>query len=350
MMIQKIPHKIRIGSILMHLLFWVLSLVLFIVLIFLTRHFRLQAMDFRTAINIILTLAFLAISVYINLLILLPLFFKKRRYLLFSLLEILNIALFICLNYLVSMAFEGKHPNFINEMIAEFILVLVFLVITTLIKFTRDSLALQDANIRIKEIERENMISELRALKAQIDPHFFFNTLNSIYSLSLDKSEKTPELILKLSELMRYILYETSDDYVSMERQLDFLRNYIYLEQLRTEEKIKIEMEIKGEHTDLMVASLLFVPFIENAFKHVGKEKNNPSFIRITFDLTHPFKLFFTVKNKKYNLSEPVNKNTEGIGLANVRKRLNLLYPSKHELQISDTGDVFEVKLTLDLS
>jgi LytS/YehU family sensor histidine kinase len=295
-------------------------------------------------------LGFLAVSVYINLLILLPLFFKKRRYLLFSLLEVLNIALFICLNYFVSMAFEGKHPNFVNEMIAEFILVLVFLVITTLMKFTRDSLALQDANLRIKEIERENMISELRALKAQINPHFFFNTLNSIYSLSLDRSEKTPELILKLSELMRYILYETRDDYVSMERQLDFLQNYIYLEQIRTEEKIKIEMKVKGEHMGLMVASLLFVPFIENAFKHVGKEKDNPSFIRISFDLTLPDKIFFTVKNNKYNSTEPVNGNNERIGLANVRKRLNLLYPSKHELIISDTGDVFEVRLILDLS
>lgn len=350
MMIQEIPRKVRFGSILMHLLFWVLSLVLFVVLIFLTRHFRLQAMDFQTAINIIITLLFLAVSVYINLLILLPLFFKKRRYLLFSLLEMSNISLFICLNYFVSMAFEGKHPNFLNEMVAEFILVLMFLVITTLIKFTRDSIDLQDANLRIKEIERVNVESELRALKAQINPHFFFNTLNSIYSLSLDRSEKAPELILKLSELMRYILYETRDDYVSMERQLDFLQNYIYLEQLRTDEKIKIEMEIKGKHTELMIAPLLFIPFVENAFKHVVKEKDNPSFIRILFDLSHQDKISFSIKNKKYNFPGQVNGNSEGIGLANVRKRLNLLYPSKHELKISDTGDVFEVELTLELS
>ncbi len=350
MIIQEIPRKIRFTSILLHILFWVLSLILFVVLIFLTRHFRLQAMDFQTAVNIIITLLFLAVSVYINLLILLPLFFKKHRFLLFSLLEMANIALFICLNYFISMIFEGKHPNILNEMVAEFLLVLVFLVITTLIKFTRDSIALQDANLKIKEIERENVESELRALKAQINPHFFFNTLNSIYSLSLDKSEKAPELILKLSELMRYILYETRDDYVSMERQLDFLQNYIYLEQLRTDEKIKIEMEIKGEHTELMIAPLLFVPFIENAFKHVVKEKDNPSFIRISFDLSDPGKLSFSVKNKKYSSSGQANGNNEGIGLANVRKRLNLLYPSKHVLEISDPGDVFEVMLTLELS
>jgi len=349
-MLKNFHYKINIGSILMHMLFWLLSLVLFIVLIYLTRGFRLQAIDFQTAINIIVTLLLLAVSVYINLLILLPLFFEKRHYLLFSSFEFLNILLFISLNYLTSLAFEGKHPNFFNETIAEFILVLVFLVITTLIKFTRDSLALQDANLRIKEIERENVLSELQALKAQINPHFFFNTLNSIYSLSLDKSEKTPELILKLSELMRYILYETSDDFVSMEKQLDFFRNYISLEQLRTEEKIRIEMNVLGENTDLMVAPLLFLPFIENAFKHVAKEKNTSSFIFISFDLSRPDFIVFSVKNKKYNSSFYLKKNKEGIGLTNVRKRLNLLYPLKHEIKIYEIDDTFEVILTLDLS
>ena len=348
-MIQEFPRKIRFSSILMHLIFWLLSLVLFVVLIFLTRHFRLQAMDFQTAINIIVTLVLLAVSVYINLLILLPLFFEKRRYIFFTALELMNILLFICLNYLVSMAFEGKHPNFLNEMVAEFILVLVFLVITTLIKFTRDSIALQVANLRIKEIERGKVVSELQALKAQINPHFFFNTLNSIYSLSLDRSEKTPELILKLSELMRYILYETRDELVSMHRQLEFLQSYIYLEKLRTDEKIKIEMKITGEHTEMMVAPLLFVPFIENAFKYVVKENDTLSFIRISFDLTSPERVIFNVTNKKYNLPGKANVNKDGIGLANVRKRLNLLYPSKHELKLSDAGDVFDVSLTLEL-
>ena len=348
-MVQEQPQKIRIGSILMHLLFWMLSLVLFVVLIFLTRHFRLQEMDFETAVNIIVTLLLLAVSVYINILILIPLFFQKRRFLLFSILEIANIFLFIFLNYFVSLAFEGKHPDFVNEMVAEFILVLVFLIITTLIKFTRDSIALQDATLKIKEIERENTVSELRALKAQINPHFFFNTLNSIYSFSLDKSEKTPELILKLSELMRYILYETTDDYIAMDKQLEFLQNYIYLEQLRNEESIKIKMEVIGESTRIMVAPLLFVPFIENAFKHVGKERNNSSFIMISFDLTRSERIIFSVKNNKYRLSEPVNRTKEGIGLANVRKRLNLLYPSNHNLVISDSGDTFEVRLTLQL-
>jgi two-component system, LytTR family, sensor kinase len=342
----RIANKIRFGDVLFHLLFWMLSLVLFTVLIFYTRNFRLQAMDFQTAVNILVTLILLAVSVYINLLFLLPRFFGHRKYLQFSLLEILNIALFICLNYLISFAFEGKNPNFLNEMVAEFILVLVFLVITTLIKFTRDSIALQDADLKIKEIGKEKVESELRVLKAQLNPHFYFNTLNSIYSLSLDKSDKTPELILKLSELMRYLLYETKDDYVPMERQLDFLRNYISLEQIRNGEELEVDFRVKGDHTELKVAPLLFVPFIENAFKHVPRE--NKSFIHIVFDLTRSDKLVFSVKNNKSEFAEPVGKKEEGIGLANVRRRLNLIYPLRHELVITETAKEFNVELILE--
>jgi LytS/YehU family sensor histidine kinase len=304
-------------------------------------------MDFRTAVDILITLLFIAVSVYINLLWLLPEFFNKRRFFLFTLLEIFNVFLFIGLNYFVSMAFEEKHPNFLNEVVAEFILVLVFLVISTLIKFTRDSIALQDADLKIKEIEREKVESELRILKAQINPHFFFNTLNSVYSLSLDKSEKAPELILRLSELMRYILYETKEDYVPMESQLEFLKNYIYLQKMRNDENLDINVDIKGDHPEIKIAPLLFIPFIENAFKHVAKDRNKPSFIRIAFDLTSPDKMIFSATNSKFESSSQKLPIKEGIGLENVKKQLNLLYPSKHELKISDSGEVYTVELSL---
>ncbi len=173
MKFQALRHKNHIGRIFAHIVFWLFSLVLFSVLIFYTRNFRISAMDFKTAVNILITIFLLAVSVYINILWLLPFFFSRRRFLLFTCLEIINIALFICLNYCISMAFEGKLSHYTSEMIAEFILVLIFLVITTLIKFTRDSIALQDAELRIKEIERQNIESELQALKAQFNPHFF---------------------------------------------------------------------------------------------------------------------------------------------------------------------------------
>jgi two-component system, LytTR family, sensor kinase len=344
--------KHKLGRIISHIIFWLFSVVLFSVLIFYTRNFRISAMDFKTAVNIMITILLLGISVYINLLWLLPVYFARRRFFLFTFLEVLNIALFICLNYLISMAFEGGRSNYTSEMIAEFILVLIFLVITTLIKFTRDSMALQVAELKIKEVERQNIESELQALKAQFNPHFFFNTLNSIYSLSLDKSNKVPELILKLSELMRYVLYDTRDDCIPIRKQLGFLESYIYLEKLRTDENRTIELEILGEHQEVCIAPLLLEPFVENAFKHGARDKRNHPFIRIKIDVTRTERVIFMIDNNKDEYTVPQDKplTDKGIGLTNVKKRLELLYPGKHRLQIYETPSLFRVELTIELN
>jgi two-component system, LytTR family, sensor kinase len=342
-------HQNRIFRILPHIVFWVFSIVLFSVLIFYTRDFRISAMDFTTAVNILMTILLLAISVYINLLWLLPYFFAKRKFILFTLLEILNIILFICLNYFISMAFEGGRTNYTSEMVAELILVLIFLVITTLIKFTRDSIALQDAQLTIHEIGRQKVESELKALKAQFNPHFFFNTLNSIYALSLDKSDKVPELILKLSDLMRYVLYDTPDERIPMKKQLGFLESYIHLERIRTDGSRTLDLDIQGDHTETSIAPLLLEPFVENAFKHGAREKQNQPFIRIRIDLTSKARVGFMIENNKDEAS-PAIKDKEaprGIGLANIRKRLELLYPGKHELRITETPTNFKVELSI---
>ena len=350
MALKRIQPRNLFFRILSHIIFWACSLVFFSVLIFYTRDFRLSAMDFKTAVNILTTISILAISVYINLLWLLPGFFAKRKYFLFGILEILNIALFITLNYLISMAFEGRITNFLTEMIAEFILVFLFLIITTLIKFTRDSIALQDAELKIKEVERQNIESELRALKAQFNPHFFFNTLNSIYALSLDRSEKVPELILKLSDLMRYVLYDTRDDRIPMTKQLGFLESYIYLERLRSEEGRVIELQVIGDHTGTSIAPLLFEPFVENAFKHGAREKQNRPYIRIRIDLTQKEQVKLSIENNKDQKASHNNDlgSAKGIGLTNVKKRLELLYPGKYILNVAETREEFKVELTIE--
>lgn len=344
-----IRHKTLFGNLSTHIIFWLSSLVLFSVLIFYTRNFRISAMDFKTAINILATISLLAISVYINLLWLIPFYFSKRKFVLFILLEISNIALFICFNYLTSMAFEGGRQDYLNEMIAELILVLIFLVITTLIKFTQDSIALQDAELRIKEIEHQKVESELQALKAQFNPHFFFNTLNSIYALSLDKSDKAPELILKLSELMRYVLYDTRDVSIPLKKQLAFLESFIYLEKLRSDGVRTIEFEVRGDHSEISIAPLLLEPFVENAFKHGAREKQNHPFIRILVDVTRTDQVFFSIENNKdKHIPDqlPVTLSN-GIGLANIKKRLELIYPGKNHLSIAETPGLFKVELTI---
>ena len=328
-------------------IFWLISIVLFTVVLIYTRgDFNFYSIDFRMAVNILATILILAVSVYINLLWLIPTFFNKRKYLLFSLFEIGNILLFIGLNYLVSFIFEGEKPHSVmTEFIAEFILVLIFLVVSTLLKFMRDSIALQDVEIRIREIEKQKVVAELQALKSQVNPHFFFNTLNSLYALSLDKSDKAPELILKLSDLMRYVIYESKDDLVPLSKQLEFLQSYVYLERLRSTEDLDIRFDILGDASGVKVAPLLFLAFIENAFKHRSKDKKDRPYIRIFFDLETGNRVFFSIENRIDAARPP--RSEGGVGLSNVRKHLQLLYPGRHTLEIREVADAYRVELTI---
>jgi sensor histidine kinase YesM len=332
-------------------LFWLISIILFtVVLIFTRGDFNFYSIDIRMATNILITVGFLAISVYINLLWLIPAFFNKRRFLLFITLEVVNILLFILLNYYITYFFEGgKHPaNFLSEFIAEFILVLIFLIVSTMIKFMRDSIALQDVELRMKEVQKQKIEAELRALKAQVNPHFFFNTLNSLYALSLDKSDKAPELILKLSDLMRYVIYESKDDLVPIGKQLEFLQSYVYLERLRSNESLDVQFEIKGNRTDLHVAPLIYLAFIENAFKHGAKTVGDNPYIHIDFILEHDDRVIFTIENRRDPFrGKPADG---GFGLSNVKKRLELLYPGKHILTISESVTIYRVELTIFVS
>jgi len=347
-MFKDLYIKLKKDFVFPHLIFWAVSTILFAVLLIYTRDFSLKGIDLKTTVNFFLTIIFLAISVYINIFWLIPRFLKKRRFLFFIILEIANILLFILLNYYTSLVIEAVNPNFISEFVAEFILVTIFLIITTLLTFTRDSMALQDAEIRMKEIERQKIEAELRALKSQVNPHFFFNTLNSLYSLSLDKSDMTPEMILKLSDLMRYLIYETRDDMVPISKQLDFLRSYVYLERLRCPKNLDVRFDIRGDHLETPADPLLFLAFIENAFKHGLKTTGKMAFIKIFFDLSHAGKIYFSIENNHDPKVKDIKVN-EGFGLINTKKRLELLYPGRYELNIEDDNDIFRVKLQITM-
>ena len=329
-------------------IFWLISIILFTVVLIYTRgDFNFYSISLRMAANILITVGFLAISVYINLLWLIPAFFNKRKFLLFILLEVGNILLFILLNYYVTFFFEGgKQPvNFFTEFVAEFILILLFLIVSTLLKVMRDSITLQDVELRMKEVERQKIEAELRALKSQVNPHFFFNTLNSLYALSLDKSDKAPELILKLSDLMRYVIYESIDDLVPVGKQLEFLQSYVYLERLRSNESLDVRFEVAGDRTEVKIAPLLYLAFIENAFKHGAKSPGDNPYIHIHFNLEHADRVIFTIENS----TDPFRgrRIEGGFGLSNVKKRLELLYPGKHELNIRESVTIYRVELTI---
>jgi LytS/YehU family sensor histidine kinase len=195
------------------------------------------------------------------------------------------------------------------------------------------------------QAEKEKIVSELQLLKAQVHPHFLFNTLNNIYSFSLENSAKTPEMILKLSSLLSYMLYDCKEEEVLLEKEIEVMKNYIDLEKERYDNKIDISLNIEGDVKDKFIAPLLMLPFLENAFKHGTSEQLDKTWLSIDIAV-QKFALRCKIVNSK---NELVPFRETGIGIQNVRKRLRFLYPGKHELKIADEGAFFVVSLMVEL-
>ncbi|HEX2968500.1 MAG TPA: histidine kinase [Bacteroidales bacterium] len=197
-----------------------------------------------------------------------------------------------------------------------------------------------------RELEKEKLNSELAFLKNQISPHFFFNTLNNIYSLIGINAEDSQKAVLKLSKLMRYLLYESENGNTMLSNEIDFMKNYIDLMKLRMNDKVSLKIDFPGEYTDVSIPPLLFIPFIENAFKH-GISGRGKSFIDVRLS-SAPGILVFTCSNS-IALKGSEDKQP-GIGLENVKKRLALLFPGKHDLDIEKQNETFNVVLKIQLS
>lgn len=197
-----------------------------------------------------------------------------------------------------------------------------------------------------EEMERAKLNAELAFLKNQIGPHFFFNTLNNIYSLIGINREDSQKAVLKLSKLMRYLLYESERGNVQLSNEIDFMSNYIDLMKLRMSEKISLNVDFPETYNDVIIPPLLFIPFIENAFKH-GITNRAKSFISITLAASEKSLEFICKNSIATGGSED---KLPGIGLENVTKRLNLLFPGRHDLMINRYDDTFNVQLTIRLS
>ncbi|MCP3928464.1 MAG: histidine kinase [Bacteroidetes bacterium] len=337
------------NRILQHILFWVLSY--FVLYRLFSYSQELNKADF------IYTLLFhlgLVAGVYLNLLFLIPNLLSRKKYLAYfgafaGLL--LGCAWFISFtfNHLCDFLFPGFY--FISDYeyweLLQF--VLIYLVLSTLFKLSKAWFQILENQKKIHLLEKEKLKVELTALKTQINPHFLFNNLNSLYSLSLDADEKTPELILKLSETMRYMLYESNENFVPLQKELEFLHNYIELQRLRSQEKYRISFQTIGEIKDQKVAPLLFIPFVENGFKHGIKGDVDSAFLNILLKIRDQ-DLTFKVENNKGTVDQIQNDNSNGIGLKNVQRRLELLYQDKYELNIVDGINNFSVELRLVLN
>lgn len=194
------------------------------------------------------------------------------------------------------------------------------------------------------ELIKERQSSEIALMRSQVNPHFLFNTLNNIYSLVYNKSDEAPEAVMKLSSIMRYMLYDSNTDFVALHKEMEYLNSFIELQQLRLSQKAFVEIKVNGTMENRTIAPMLLIPFVENAFKH--GEKNHEPGIIIQLDLT-PGKLVFTVTNYVKPYEQRENEDAGGFGLANIKRRLGLLYPGKHELTLSLKGEIYKVELII---
>lgn len=349
------PHQFQYYrfKIVGHLLFWLASIALLSFIFYL---YNEQINSILIEKAIITNLGF-AFAVYVNIYVLIPNFLKLKSYIFYIFwLIVLLTASSLLIQFLfiypfhqflqITDGFKTFNPNLHS---AYFFSTLVYVGITSLLKFIKEWLSMQDLNLKLAKIEQQKLEAELNTLKGQLNPHFLFNSLNNIYSLALVKSDIVPELILKLSDLMRHIIYESKEKYISLEKEIDFVNNFVALQKIRTSEKTKINYEIFGEIPSAKIAPLLFEPFIDNAFKHGLPGTENSDFINIKFNFKQPENLYFEIEN---NFEETTiwNKKHSGIGIENVKQRLKLLYGKKeYDLNIYKTAYTHKVSLKLKL-
>lgn len=200
---------------------------------------------------------------------------------------------------------------------------------------------------QVKTLKEQQLLSELNYLKAQVQPHFFFNTLNSIYALAIKQSKDTAPMVVQLSEIMRYILYQSAEQKVPLQQEAAFLRNYVEIERIRHHQHISISFDVQGINDTARIEPLLLLPFIENAFKHGAREAVDKGSVAIVLCLVEK-DLTLQVANSKPE--GRMDSNPSGIGLQNVKKRLELLYPNRHQLQVSENEQNYEMNLNLKLA
>ena len=284
---------------------------------------------------------------YLNYFILIPRFLFKRKYLLYGLLSGLSMFVSFAMPRVILLLLDiGPFRQFEQSPVLQKIFPLV--ITNTILMFTVIFLAsiVLRLNNRWKQTEEEKLSAQLAYLKTQINPHFLFNTLNSIYGVTIGKSPEGAEMVSQLSEMMRYTLRESQQELVSLAKELQYIENYIELQKNRLDDNIQFEFAITGQPASLQIAPLLLIPFIENAFKHgVNAEQESKIVIRIDIKGRE---LHLIVTNNKVEVQSQHLEHS-GIGVQNTKNRLKLIYPDQYLLSIVDTAEIYTVSLHLNL-
>jgi len=325
-----------------HLLFWgVALLILFNIF---------KSSGSVEKIDVIYTFIFLlpiVSIVYLNLYLAIPRFLRKEKYLLYILIFVVLLgagALF--LYFLFDRWIDLFLPNFYFISYYNLPILMLysgsFLALTTLLKLSRSWFMLL-------RVERMSTTHQLQSLQSQINPHFLLNSMQTIYALSLEQSKRTPEVILQLSHILKYTLYETGHSTVKLQKEIEMIRDYVEMYRHRVDPMhTEIKLEVTGDPGGLQIAPMLLIPFIENSFKHGPRGGQEKSFVDINMEISGD-KLQFRARNS-YGENDTIElEQGKGIGIDNTRQRLKLLYPGKHILNIEALDDIFTVNLSIEL-
>lgn len=277
---------------------------------------------------------------------LLPRFFYKKNYKPFFLSVIVIIAIVVIIEELVleKIFFPGTIRASSTAIIPSILDVLPIIVILVGFKFGWDA---QQKQSELEQLNTAMAESRLQFLKSQINPHFLFNNLNNLYAYALENSPKTPKIILELSSLLRYMLYDCKEQFVLLEKEIQCLRDFIQLQELQIEDRGDIQFTVSGQANGYFIAPLILMVFVENCFKHSASSQSENIYIDI--DLAIQDGLLVMQCENNFSPNSNTQELSRGIGLENVQSRLALMYPKAHQLAITSEGNIFKVRLELKL-
>ncbi len=328
-----------------HVFLWLLIFGLW----FMFRHEEYRD-DNKALVVTLIKVADLAMLVYITNYVLLPGLFYKKRYVWFVLVFIgmIVVSSILKMQVLGNYLNDPRLTNFAahwKERVYDNIVPHFFLVTAgAAVKLMFDYTQMQQ---RLAEVAKEKAETELNFLKSQINPHFLFNSLNSVYFLIHKDNAEAREALHKFSEMLRYQLYEMTGDKIPIEKEIHYLKDYMHLQQLRKDDKYTVQFACSPEVKEFFIEPLLLIPFVENAFKHISHHSDKTNFVKV--DMSRSNGLFeFSVENSK-DAGIQTTEQHGGIGLNNVKRRLELLYPGKHQLEIKNELDSYKINFKLKI-
>jgi len=339
--------KVKPFSFAIHALVWILLLVIPYVSTDQIFNALNPSSDKKYLLLCLALSAVLLLLFYFNYFFLIPKYLLVKKYWLYFLFLLLAITIVLSLTA-VLFFFTGFNPEPLvstNPVIEKIIPVIIVNALLLWLLSIVSSI-LWTTYTRLKQTESEKLSAQIASLKSQINPHFLFNTLNNIYATTIDSSPKAADMVDKLSEMMRYTMKDTQQDFVSLDDEIKYIDNFIELQKLRLDRSVKLEYQSLVAIPPLQIAPMLLIPFIENAFKH-GVNPEQKSCIKIEI-LLNKTEFQLKVVNNKVTIQQDISERS-GLGIENTKHRLNLIYPSKHLLVINDTGKEFSVSLHVNL-